>query len=179
MPEDSEPSEGGAEVVELVASAGTAEVGRAARVPEDASQETLDEIRRLLLAEDAMLSVAVFARFYSAAGYPADRRIRFVAAAGVAATFWRPFMKDNQGERLDPDEWRGKVANDPDHAALFDRLKIRRNKVFAHSDTDARVVNVTDMHRHWGGSPRLGIRFTSASMTLEPTTDCLTRSHWR
>ncbi|MEK6275531.1 MAG: hypothetical protein AABM30_09355 [Actinomycetota bacterium] len=106
------------------------------------------ELRRLLLAEDAMLNVSAWARFYGEReSVPTDRRARTVAAAGVVAMFWRPFVNDDKGERLEPDEWRERIVDDAGHAEMFDRLRIRRNKVFAHADTGAGVVNVTNTYR--------------------------------
>jgi hypothetical protein len=126
---------------------GGAHVGVAARVPHDMPREVVNEIRRLLLAEDAMLNVAAWARSLESATLPADRRARVVAAAGMAAMFWRPFVRDDDRRRLEPGEWRERIADNEDHARLFDRIEIRRAKVLAHVDTNARVVNVTDTYR--------------------------------
>lgn len=119
-------------------------VGLAARVPANTAPETLAEIRRLLLAEDAVKRVSAYARQFRPDGL--DQRARSVAAAGLATMFGRPFFKDNKGKRLDPDEWRARIADDPEQAGMFDRLLLRRSKVIAHSDTDAGVVNVTNTH---------------------------------
>jgi hypothetical protein len=135
------------EHVEIQAPAATVKVGRGAKIPADTAPAVIEEIRRLLLAEDAMLSVAMWARSHpSLAGHPLDRRTRMVSAAGMVTTFWRPFSADNKGQRLDPAEWRARIENDPKQAEMFDRLELRRNKVLAHSDTDAAVLNVTDTH---------------------------------
>jgi hypothetical protein len=124
-------------------------MGIAARVPSGLPREVLAEIRRLLLAEDAMLNVAAWARWQgeSGAAVPFDRRARLVVAAGVVAMFWRPFVTDDERKRLDPKEWRGRIADNEEHARMFDRIEIRRHKVLVHSDTDARIANVTDTYR--------------------------------
>ena len=121
-------------------------------MPPGTPPETLDSVRQLLLAEDAMLNVVAWAKALS--GHPdllTDRRARMVAAAGLSAMFSRPFMSDNTRMRLEPDEWRERIADDPEQTRIFDRLWLRRNKVFAHSDTDAGVVNVTDTNRFFKG----------------------------
>jgi hypothetical protein len=135
------------EHVEIQVPAATVKVGRGAKIPADTPPAVIEEIRRLLLAEDAMLSVAMWANSHpSLTGHPLDRRTRMVSAAGVATTFWRPFAADNKRQRLDAAEWRARIEDDPKQAEMFDRLQVRRDKVLAHSDTDAGVVNVTDTH---------------------------------
>jgi hypothetical protein len=124
-------------------------MGVAARVPGDMPPTAVAEVRRLLLAEDAMLNISAWTawRIADAAATPSDPRARTVLAAGVAAMFWRPFTKDDQRQRLDPEAWRTRIAENEDHVRMFDRIKIRRNEVLAHSDTSAGVVNVTDTYR--------------------------------
>jgi hypothetical protein len=90
----------------------------------------------------------------SLTGHPLDRRTRMVSAAGMATTFWRPFSADNKRKRLDPAEWRARIEDDPKQAEMFDRLQLRRDKVLAHSDTDAGVVNVTDTHNFFAERER-------------------------
>jgi hypothetical protein len=124
---------------------GVMHVGVAARVPASTPPDTQAEIRRLLLAEDAMLCVAAYARQLKPDEL--DRRARAVAAAGLVTMFGRPFAKDDKGVRLDPKEWRARIADDPEQARMFDRLRLRRDKVLAHSDTGAGVVNVTNTHK--------------------------------
>jgi hypothetical protein len=134
--------------------AASASVGVAARLPDGTSPETIAEVRRLLLAEDAMLNVAAWAS--ANVGVPADRRARMVVAAGVAAMFCRPFVYDNKRRRLDPDEWRARIADVPDHLGKFDLLMLRRDKIFAHADRNAAVVNVANTHRLFAGPTKPG-----------------------
>jgi len=133
----------------ITAEPATAAIGVAARVSHDVPGEVVQEIRQLLLGEDAMLNVAAWARWVKNApdGLPADRRARAVAAAGIATMFWRPFVKDDERKRLEPEEWCTRIADNAEHAEMFERIRIRRHKVLAHSDTNAGVVNVTDTYR--------------------------------
>jgi hypothetical protein len=169
------------EHVEIQVPTGTVKVGRGAKIPADTSPAVIEEIRRLLLAEDAMLSVAMWASSHpTLTGHPLDRRTRMVSAAGMATTFWRPFSADNKGKRLDPAEWRARIEDDPKQAEMFDRLELRRNTVLAHSDTDAGAVNVTDTYNFLAGrNASRTIRWCSGSMTLARTRDCLKPSRWR
>jgi hypothetical protein len=120
-----------------------------ALVPSDTPTDTLNELRRLFLAEDAMNNVAAAARAFLVdhPPPPSDRRARTVAAAGIAAMFCRPFSADNERKRLDAKEWREFIADDLRHAAMFDRILERRNKVLAHADTNTGIVNVTNTYR--------------------------------
>jgi hypothetical protein len=119
-----------------------------AMIPVDTPQETQNELRRLLLAEDAMLNVAEWAREHITDGkLPIGRQARTVSAAGLAAMFCRPFTNDNKRKRLNPNYWRALIADDPVQADMFDRILLRRDKVLAHVDTDAAVVNVTNSYR--------------------------------
>jgi hypothetical protein len=119
-----------------------------AMIPADTPQETQNELRRLLLAEDAMLNVSEWAREHITDGkLPTGRQARTVSAAGLGAMFCRPFTNDNRRKRLDPNYWRALIADDPVQADMFDRILLRRDKVLAHVDTDAAVVNVTNSYR--------------------------------
>jgi hypothetical protein len=102
-----------------------------------------------------MLSVAAWARAEpTLTGHSMDWRARSVAAASVATMFWRPFATDDQQKRLEANEWRALIADDPDQATMFDRLRLRRNKVLAHSDTKAGIVNVTNTYKMFAGRER-------------------------
>ncbi|HYN49951.1 MAG TPA: hypothetical protein VES62_03415 [Thermoleophilaceae bacterium] len=126
----------------------------AARVPAGTPEEVRAKLRRLLLAEHAMEAVEEWARARALQPPPSDRfaRGRLVDAAGFAAMFGRPFVADDKGKRLDPAEWRAKLEQRrPELVPLFDRLRARRDSVFAHADTRARVSNVTNTHKMFRG----------------------------
>ncbi len=122
----------------------------AARVPAGTPEHVLDELRRLLLAEHAMEAVQDWANARALDPPPLDRfkRSRLVDAAGLTAMFSRPFAADDKRERLDPAYWEVKLGQiRPDLAALFSKLRGRRNRVFAHADTRAGMINVINSHK--------------------------------
>jgi len=114
----------------------------------DLTEDSVALLRRLLLAEDAMFSVAEAARAWldEPTMLSESRRARLVAATGLAVMFARPFLKDDQGKRLRREDWRPADQ----HGDLFDRLLDRRNVVLAHVDTSAGHLNVLDV-AHFGG----------------------------
>jgi hypothetical protein len=133
--------------------AGQVRLGLAARIPADTPQYIQEEVRRLLLAEHAMLAIGGWAEARLAAPSPADRFAQglLVDAAGLAVTFARPFMQDDKKNRLDRDEWRSRLEVErPDLVDLFDRILARRNRIFAHADTTAGMTNVTNTHKMFG-----------------------------
>jgi hypothetical protein len=115
--------------------------GLGIRVHQDLiTEESAPFIRRLLLAEDAMLNVSEAARAWTAV-LPISRRARLVVAAGLASMFARPFVKDDEGKRFRTEHWRPAS----DRGLLFDHLIDLRHKVFAHADNSAGHVDVIDV----------------------------------
>lgn len=132
----------------------------AARVPAGTREEVRAKLRRLLArgARDGGrrgvgVGVGVGASACAATATVGPFRAwRLVDAAGFAAMFGGPFVADDKGKRLDPAEWRAKLEQRrPELVPLFDRLRARRDSVFSHADTRARVSNVTNTHKMFRG----------------------------
>jgi len=117
-------------------------------VSADTPKETQNELRRLLLAEDAMLNVAEWRASTSPTGSClSDAKLEPCPQPGWPRCSADPSRTTTSGSASIRTTGERLIADDPVQADMFDRILLRRDKVLAHVDTNAAVVNVANSYR--------------------------------
>lgn len=127
----------------------------------------VEELRQLHHAWSDMCQVSETAGYMQAEESRAVMRgVRDALETGLVVSYMRAFTRDNQGHKLERDDW----TEGDEERRLHDRLRALRNQRYAHTDKRHPLRRIAfDVHDVAGEpSERLGIRrFRSVELTTD------------